>query len=198
MFSIRDDSFFTRPAISPKEVKNKLQSDLIQFLATVKRNRIDFLPIMWQPALGNLGEGASAQVSQSVVDITSGFAFKRFYNLEDADLYSPMINEVSILSLAPIQSHRNIVNLEGICWEVRKTPNETGFEVFPVLVYEKAACDLVQFMNTDEGKNISVGDRLRICTEIGHAIMTLHSSGMLLNPVTQSPSFLSRGCLNKI
>jgi len=48
----------------------------------------------------------------------------------------------------------------------------------PVLVFEKAAWDLKQFMNVPDGMNLSINDRLEICADIGSAIMALHDYGL--------------------
>ena len=75
------------------------------------------------------------------------------------------------MSQPPIQSHLNIVNLEGICWEIKRKTQKA----VPVLVFEKAAWDLQQFMNVREGMDMLIGDRLKICADIGSAIMALHA-----------------------
>jgi len=85
--------------------------------------------------------------------------------------FLPLISEVLILSQPPIRSHPNIVNLEGICWEI--TPRTE--KAVPVLVFEKAVWDLQQFMKVNEGMNMSIDDRLKICADIGNAIMALHA-----------------------
>ena len=48
-----------------------------------------------------------------------------------------------------------------------------------VLVFEKAAWDLQQFMKVREGMDMVVEDRLKICADIGSAIMGLHAYGLL-------------------
>jgi hypothetical protein len=82
-----------------------------------------------------------------------------------------LISEVLILSRPPIQSHPNIINLEGICWEI----NPRTEEAVPILVFEKAVWDLQQFMNVVKGADMSIDDRLKICADIGSAIMALHA-----------------------
>ena len=101
-------------------------------------------------------------------------AFKRFHDSEDSDDdFLPMMSEVLILSQPPIQNHPNIVDLEGICWEVKSWTERA----VPVLVFEKASWDLQQFMNVREGMDMVVEDRLEICADIGSAIMALHAYG---------------------
>ena len=78
------------------------------------------------------------------------------------------------MSQPPIQNHPNIVDLEGISWEIK---SRTGKAV-PVLVFEKASWDLQQFMNVREGMDMAVEDRLKICADIGGAIVALHAYGL--------------------
>jgi hypothetical protein len=86
------------------------------------------------------------------------------------------MTEFLILSQPPIQNQPNIVNLEGICWEIQLRTEKA----VSVLVYEKAAWDLQQFMSTTEGMNMTIDDRLKICADIGNAIMVLHAYSLSL------------------
>jgi len=145
-----------------------LPNDRIAFLSVVQKFNVDHLPITWQPTLGDLGNGGSGTISQSTVSTNMPLAFKRFhYNENSKDDFSPLISEVLILSQPSIRSHLNIVNLEGICWEITSRTEK----VVSVLLFERAAWDLQQFMNLSDGMNISIEDRLNICTDIGSAIM---------------------------
>jgi hypothetical protein len=155
---------------------NDVPRDLIAFLAMVQKYKIDFLPTMWQSALGVLGKGGFGMVNQAPISTTMNFAFKRFHGTTDSGEYLlPLISEVSILSQPLIQDHPNIVDLEGVCWEIKPSTQEA----VPVLVFEKGSCgDLKQFMKAGEGMNMSFDDRIKICVDIGGAIMTLHTCGM--------------------
>jgi hypothetical protein len=88
----------------------------------------------------------------------------------------PLMTEVLILSQPPIQNQPNIVNLEGICWEIQPRTEKA----VPILVYEKVVWDLQQFMSTTEGMNMTIDNRLKICADIGYAIMALHAYGLSL------------------
>ena len=88
-----------------------------------------------------------------------------------------MMSEVLILSQLPIRNHPNIIDLEGICWEIMPWTEKA----VPVLVFEKASWDLQQFMNVREGMEMPFEDRLKICADIGDAIMTLHAHGLSIN-----------------
>jgi len=174
------DGMFTRYSTSTDRTNN-LQYDLIAFLSVVQKCDVDFLPITWQPALGILGNGGSGTISQSTFTTDMPLAFKRFHLDKDSNMdFLPLISEVLILSQPPIQEHPNIVNLEGVCWEIKPLTEKA----VPVLVFQKASCNLQQFMNMSEGKNMSIDDRLKICADIGSAIMTLHAYGLSSRTIT--------------
>ena len=99
-------------------------------------------------------------------------AFKRFHGPDSGFL--PIMSEVLILSQPPIQNHPNIVDLEGICWEIKPRTQRA----VPVLIFEKAPWDLQQFMNVREGMDMVAEDRLKICADIGGAIVALHAYGL--------------------
>ena len=50
-----------------------------------------------------------------------------------------------------------------------------------MLVFEKASWDLEQFMKVREGMDMVVEDRLKICADIGSAIMALHAYGLSID-----------------
>jgi hypothetical protein len=178
MFSARNsalvshtDGIFTHYSASTNRTHGNVQSDLITFLSIVQKYNVDYLPITWQPALTALGVGGSGTINQSTFIADMPLAFKRFH--DDSD-FLPLISEVLILNQPPIQSHPNIINLEGICWEIKPRTEKA----VPVLVFEKAAWDLKQFMGVHEGMIMSIVDRLKICADIGSAIIALHAYGL--------------------
>lgn len=169
------DSFFTKQSATVERPSLPPQ-DLIAFLSVAQSCDVDFLPIVWHPGLGSVGEGGSATVDQSVVDRSRSFAFKRFHWTTDSDTrLLPLISEVLILSQNAIANHPNIVDLLGICWDV-----EPGSErLQPVLVFEKAAWNLQQFLRTEEGMQLSFHERLQVCAELADAIATMHAYRMI-------------------
>jgi serine/threonine protein kinase len=169
------DGVMTRFSASTDHTNLDFQSDLIAFLSIVQRCNVDYLAISWQPSLGTLGSGGSSTITQSTFILDMPLAFKRFHDDGDSGMdFRPLISEVLILSQPPIQSHPNIINLEGICWEIK--PNIE--KAYPVLIFEKAPWDLQQFMNASDGVNMLINNRLKICAEIGCAVMILHSYGL--------------------
>ncbi|KAF8539361.1 kinase-like domain-containing protein, partial [Trichophaea hybrida] len=150
--------------------------DLIAFLSVVQKYNVGYLPVTWQHALNDLGKGGSGTISQSTFNTAMHLAFKRFHGNDDSDTdFLPLIAEVLILSQPAIQMHPNIVDLEGYCWEIKPRTEKA----VPVLVFEKAAWDLEQFMNVSESRNMSMYERLNLCADIGSAIWTLHAYNII-------------------
>ena len=172
------DGMAPRYSASTSHTNRIVQNDLIAFLSIVQKCDVDYLPITWQPALDTLGVGGSGSISQSTFITEKPLAFKRFHDSEIHDGgFLPMISEVLILSQPPIRNHPNIVDLEGICWEIKPSTEKA----VPVLVFEKASWDLKQFMNVREGMDMSFEDRLKMCADVGDAIMALHAHGLSIH-----------------
>ena len=172
------DGTFPRYSASTSRTNHIVQSDLIALLSIVQKCDVDYLPITWQPALNTLGVGGSGTISQSTFITEKPMAFKRFHDSENPDgVFSPMMSEVLILSQPPIRNHPNIVDLEGVCWEIKPSTEKA----VPVLVFEKASWDLQQFMNVRESMDMSFEDRLKICADVGGAIMALHAYGLSIH-----------------
>ena len=71
-----------------------------------------------------------------------------------------------------IREHPNVVELEGICWDV-----QSEGKVWPVLVFQKTQPgDLESFMELPAGRDLSIKDRLKLCMDVGTAIMDMHSN----------------------
>lgn len=157
---------------SATTTSHRYKTDLIQFLSTVQDCQVDFLPIISQEGLGSLGTGGFGSIGQGPVKKDTGFAFKRYHNRNGLSetQFVHMLAEVRILSLPPIRSHPNIVELRGVCWEVVRETEKP----MPVLVYPKALWDLKQFMNTTEAKGMSLQQRVELCADIASAVATLH------------------------
>lgn len=148
--------------------------DFISFISIAQFHKVDFLPITWNIGLEVLGDGATGEVKQSVVNLKNSFAFKLFKNKDKDSLFRELISEVVLLRQPSIFRHPNIINLEGMAFEV----DQDSGEIWPVLVFKKAEFgSLRSFMNSGGGKDISFDRKLKLCSEIGSAIMAMHASG---------------------
>ena len=158
----------------------KLSGDLITFLAIADIHQIDLAYFRWDDALGSLGAGGTAHVSQSTYTARASLAFKRYASSPKwtkADLskeYQVAIAEALALSHDPTRWHPNLVTLEGITWE--SSPDTQQF--LPVLLFEKATHgDLCSFFNSSISDTMDFPTRLRLCQHIGTGLVALHRFG---------------------
>ncbi|KAI4191055.1 MAG: hypothetical protein L6R41_000370 [Letrouitia leprolyta] len=158
--------------------------DLVSFLGVAQRGSIDFFDIQWDPR-GIVGAGGSASISQHNLDLTSSLVFKRC-TLSQGRIdgksrfarFRALCCEVMILSIDFIREHRNIVTLEGICWEV--DPRYEDPEVTPVLIFEKAAHgDLEKYICSQQQSSrvLDFQTRLRLARDILAAVEAIHLYG---------------------
>ena len=182
MFS-NSDSFFkprklSDTSIESTQVANALY-DFITFLAVVQRLRIEVLPITWQAARLPIGIGATGQVNEALISLHTSFAFKcvserQKERVATESIIQTLLNEIVVLGHESIQSHPNIVQLQGICWDVA-SDDEGNDKIWPVLVFEKAQYgDLYNFATLPIGKELCFAERLKICMDIGTAIWDMH------------------------
>lgn len=171
--------------------------DFVTFLGVAQRLRIDFLPITWSPPLDRIGQGATAEIREAPANLQFSFAFKRplfrpcldFKDFE-ARILPSLIAEISTLGLKSIRRHPNIITLEGICWEVISWEGENISReelytsrkggLLPVLVFETSKYgDLHHFMMQEEGRNLSLAQKIEICTDVAKAVTEMHFHGEL-------------------
>lgn len=164
-------------SIPPSFLKSSIDphTDLISLLTVIQKCEVEFLTTTWQPALESLGEGAIAEVSQSLVNRRLGFAYKRSSD-EDSDRlpasFKHMISEILALESPQVRLHPNVAHLEGVCWEVKN-----GFAL-PVLVFQKAELgDLRAFLQSERSAGLDFDARLQVCLGIAKGVASLHDSG---------------------
>lgn len=173
-------TLFTGNALS-EEVSSETYSDygFIDTIALFQRLGVDFLPVTYQAALGQLGSGGQADIYQAIVNVQTSFAFKLYEatRRQHACDFQRLINEVIMLTHPLIKNHPYIVTLEGFGWDIQEDNN-----VSPVLVFEKAHMgDLDRFITSGIWLDVSFTQRLSICADIGIAIKDMHSNG-IYNP----------------
>jgi hypothetical protein len=111
-----------------------------------------------------VGRGATAEISQSFVNTWLSFVFKRFTlsKISEEDehrAFEALITEASVLAHPAIRQQPNIINLEGICWDISKD----GERVWPVLVFEKTEYgDLHRFIGSDVGRAMGFHEKLKL------------------------------------
>ena len=152
--------------------------DFLDFLGVAQTLKVDFLPLIWQPALDSVGEGGTAIIRQALMNVRMAFAFKHLKRpetmTEEIQTWRVLTAEISILSHPAIRRHPNVVNIEGICWDVAADEGK----VWPVLVFEKTEYgDLKRFMTKGAGNQLNIKARLDILFDVAHAVRDLHASG---------------------
>jgi Protein tyrosine and serine/threonine kinase len=162
--------------------------DLITFLAIIQKLQIDILPITWQAARQPIGIGATGRINEALINLHTSFAFKCVADKQKEAVANPQnkdvtkerilqafINEIMVLGHASIRNHPNIVELQGICWDVG-----SNNEVWPVLVFEKAQYeDLYNFATLPIGRELCIAERLKLCVDVGTAIYDMHFNSKL-------------------
>lgn len=156
--------------------------DFLDFLGIAQSLKIDFLPIIWQPALDKDGEGGTAEILQALVNVQMTFAFKRLkhprFAMEESRNLRALIAEISVLGHPAIRYHPNVANIEGVCWDVV----DGGEQLWPVLVFEKTRWgDLNRFMTSGPGKELDTKNRLDMLFDVALAVRDLHTIGRFLN-----------------
>ena len=167
---------------SASSTSNK-EYDFLDFLGVAQSLKIDFLPIIWQPALDKVGEGDTAEIHQALINTQMTFAFKHLKRprsaMEKTQNLLALIAEISILGHPAIRYHPNVASIEGICWDIV----DGGKEVWPVLVFEKTRYgDLNRFMTSGPGKELDSKHRLDMLFDVALAVRDLHATGRFLKP----------------
>lgn len=155
----------------------------ISILGLAQRLKVDFLPITWQSTLvptsgdGRKRRGGQAAIYQTVVNVQASLAFKRFHRRQattqdENTAFRDLLNEMVVLRHKAVRNHPNIVQLEGICWDIQSQD-----DVWPVLVFEKSELgDLYHFITHGKGRGLSLSETLDLCVDIGIAIRDMHAN----------------------
>lgn len=173
-------------SMSTQETEGIPHPPFIKLLAIATALDVNILPLTWRPDLEVLGEGATGRVNQSHLNTEVSLAFKRFSrantitNIPSCDMrslqYKAITAEIVALSCPDVYDHPNIVNLEGVGWEVV----EDSEEVWPVLVYRKAECgNLNDFLSLPEGAAMELDDLVSVCGEVAKGLRIMHLCGTL-------------------
>ncbi|KAI1497170.1 hypothetical protein F5X99DRAFT_30200 [Biscogniauxia marginata] len=167
--------------------------NFITVLAVSQKFNLRFLPITPQLMTSTVGGGGSSFIYDSLVSIRGSFIFKHVGNnnrLErsNAEIFKQITSEIIILRHPGTQNHPNIMDLEGLCWDIspinpslceqRDMPHRSSddFIVWPVLVFQKSEFgDLYQFARSETGRKLSIRERLNICLDVGAALAFMHS-----------------------
>ncbi|KAF5614656.1 serine threonine kinase [Fusarium tjaetaba] len=196
ILSLTHSTFLSSRLFSSEGVSQHSNStsgwNLITFLAVVQKLEIKILPVAWEPGRQLIGRGGTSQINQSVVTLQASFAFKRVseedrLNKTEEDIYRCLINEVLVLCHPRVRGHSNILDLQGVCWDVSPenqdaaSPDlEKQYRIWPVLVFEKSQLgDLFDFAGRPNTQKLTIMERWMICLDIGKAIAHMQSSNVI-------------------
>jgi len=176
-YTNRTSTHTTHSPFPEKLAPASLPWNLLTFLSIAQSLKIDFLPITWAPALMPVDHGGTSEIRQSLVNVETAFVYKRLIlgNVMNKDeeerAFQALIAEVTILGQERLRTNKNLVQLEGVCWDVYRLEDK----VLPVFVFEKAEMgNLVSFMKA-EGKHLGFGERVELCVDVGTGIRLMHS-----------------------
>ncbi|KAK6517054.1 hypothetical protein TWF506_006932 [Arthrobotrys conoides] len=153
-------------------VTGETDHDLLSFLALAQVNEVDILPTTWQPNLGRVGAGGTANIQQSLFSKELSYVFKRIYRgVDEQYAYRALVSEISILGHNSIRGHPNIVKLAGISWDIISSLEP----IWPALVFQKSDHgDLKQFMKSEAGASIDFKTKMKLFDDIAVGIAALH------------------------
>lgn len=152
--------------------------DFISFLATAQALNFQFLPITWEAARQDIGFGGTSRINEARQTLEISLAFKRIHedskkNKREEQIFQFLTNELTVLGHKLIREHPNIGQLQGLCWDISADDDIP----WPVLVFEKSHFgDLYNFASSPIGREMSIGERLKLCVDIGTAITDMHSA----------------------
>ncbi|CZR68796.1 uncharacterized protein PAC_18696 [Phialocephala subalpina] len=159
--------------------------NFLSFLATAQALQIEFLPIVRDAAREAIGTGATSQIHEAPVDLDTSFAFKACHMdpkkktspaLETENkIFQNLINEITVLSQPFIRDHANIGQLQGICWDISHIDDKP----WPILVFEKSHLGDLDHFARHGGRDMKIGERLRLCLDIGRAVIDMHANGII-------------------
>jgi hypothetical protein len=161
--------------------------DFITVLAVAQKLQVEILPITWQSTRELAGRGKTSEISQSSINLQTSLAFKRVAKKDkryepEGQIFQSVINEITALCHPSIRNHPNIVELQGICWDIPVKEdiddNEMVERVWPALVFEKSEFgDLGHFATMPICRELGFKDRLELCMGIGIAVADMHCNG---------------------
>ncbi|KAM0797076.1 kinase-like domain-containing protein [Usnea florida] len=169
---------WSQPQTNPK--LKRIPYDATTFIAAVSELEIDHFPFTWYFGMGELGRGKTAQIQQSVINLETQFAFKRFTfpgseEPNEAQIIRAALIETLALSHPALRDHPNILKLHGVCWDI----SSSGNLFRPVLVVEKTSLgDLGHFMSK-HGSAIDGNTRVEMCADVIRVVANLHINGII-------------------
>lgn len=171
--------------------------DLLDLLTVAQRSNLPIYRFNCQGPRGlqsvNGTPGGNSQIQQADMSRKTDLALKcvsvdaRMHSnpLVKSSAYELLIKEITVLSDPRIMDHPNIVDLGGICWDFAQKE-----DVWPALVFEKSEHGDMSTMEAFNDNELLPDDEiLKLCLDVGHALVVLHQRGNFTRPESSSRSF---------
>lgn len=174
----------SRPVEGTDNILSRLPHyDLVSFLAISERipslQFYTFTPDFRPKDQLIIKGGASGLVHDIALSSNHGIIFKRYREPSRSGNFKAIIAEIMVLKHPVFAKHPNIVDLDGITWDVEISDDEQPHQVTPVLVFRRAEHGtLAEFLRSSSGRGSSLGERLKLCTDIALALEAIHAFGM--------------------
>ncbi|KAF2805740.1 kinase-like protein, partial [Mytilinidion resinicola] len=159
------------------------------FLCHVQFNYLDFLPITWHAAMEQVGIGGTASLRERLVNISQSFVFKRVHprhfpqhakQTAESLVFKLLVKEIYVASHGDLFVCENVVNLEGVSWDIE---NDVDEKAWPVLVYEKAKYGSIKTFIEEKSSGLGIelgfSERLELCAQIARGIGCMHRAGII-------------------
>ena len=164
--------------------------DLLSYLAITERlsnlRLYSFIPNYQINNRSSIQAGASGIVHNQELSGDSGIIFKRYRTTPQSsrqEVFKAIISEVMVLKHPVLAKHPNVVDLNGVTWDVEFEHGQAP-QVTPVLVFKRAEYgDLASFFRTSQGQRSSLEERLQFCIDIASALKAMHTYGKPLDRV---------------
>lgn len=161
--------------------------DLLSFLAITERlsklRLYAFAPSYQPNDRLTIRTGASGIVHDQTLSSERGIIFKRYRTTPQSsrrDVFKAIISEIMVLKHPVLAKHPNIVDLDGITWDVEVERGQPP-QITPVLVLKRAEHgNLAEFFRTSHGRNLSLEQRLRLCIDVALALDAMHTYGNVI------------------
>ena len=152
--------------------KTLRRCDFLALLTVTQALGIEILPIDWEQGLRPFAHGGQSSINQALVKADYSLAFKCIKNVKEVKNLDKVIEEISVLGQPMFRNRRDIVQLEGVSWNVA-----SNGKVWPVLVFEKSEIgNLWAFAQTKAGKALSLLERIGLCKAMAAALQFMHSN----------------------
>lgn len=161
--------------------------DLLSFLAITERlsnvRLYAFTPSYQHNGGLTIRAGASGIVHDQALSSGRGIIFKRYRTTPHSsrrDVFKAIISEVMVLKHPVLARHPNIVDLDGITWDVEVERGQPP-QVTPVLVLKRAEHgNLADFFRTSQGQSSTLKRRLQLCIDVALALDAMHTYGNVI------------------